>query len=228
MKYLKTLAFKGSQTTISLFLLLFYVIPLSAPAANNGFNTDPEPSETPRFDQLKQQFENNRVFYAHFSHEYHDTFTDEHQLTTGTIWVGKERYKMLSGNNVMVVDDEISRVYDHSKNRIIISDYIEEDDDFAPSRMLQGVDDSFMVTEIQQDDGQTLIQLTSDDPFSVFIEVSILLDQENIPVRIEAIDQVENRLTTRFTYGLFIAEEPETFEFTYPEDAERIDLRHDI
>lgn len=230
MKYLITLGFKGLLKALVLCLLFIHAIPVSASANTTGSvsDTQVQSSDTPRFDRLKQQFENNRVFYAHFSHEYNDTFTGEQQLTTGTIWVGKERYKMLSGDNVMVVDDNISRVYDHSKNRVIISDYIEEEDDFAPSRMLQGVDDTFSVTESEQANGQTLIRLTSDDPFSIFIEVSILLDRDGIPVRIEAIDQVENQLITRFTHGLFIAEEAETFEFTYPDNAEQIDLRHDI
>lgn len=230
MKYLIPLGFKGSFQTLILCLIFIHAISASALGNTSGPVTDTETtsSDTPRFDRLKQQFENNRVFYAHFSHEYNDTFTGEQQLTTGTIWVGKERYKMLSGDNLMVVDDNISRVYDHSKNRVIISDYIEDEDDFAPSRMLQGVDDTFSVTESEYSNGQTLIRLTSDDPFSVFIEVSILLDRDGIPVSIEAIDQVENQLITRFTHGLFIAEEDETFEFTYPANAEKIDLRHDI
>lgn len=193
-----------------------------------ALSAGPIPSETPRFDRLKYQFEEDKIFFARFSHEYNDTFTGEQQLTEGSIWVGKNRYKMMSGNNLMVVDHDISRLYDHSKNRVIISDYIEEEDDFAPSRMLQGVDDSFSVTETELQDGQTLIMLTSEDPFSVFAQVSITLDDAGIPVRIEAIDQVDNQLITRFNQGVFMNNELQVFEFIYPEDAELIDLRHDI
>lgn len=220
MKYLKTLGCKTSLLTFTFWLLLTPAITV--------FGVEPVQSDTPQFDRLKQEFEENRVFYARFVHEYNDTFTGEQQVSDGSIWVGKEQYKMQSGNNLMVVDEDISRVYDHTKNRVIISDYIEEEDDFAPSRMLQGVDDNFSVTESEQSNGQTLIRLTSDDPFSIFIQVTILLDQKGIPLRIEAIDQVENLLITYFNNGLFIAEEPQTFEFVYPEDAEQIDLRHDI
>jgi hypothetical protein len=185
-------------------------------------------SDTPQFDLLKSQFENRKVFSADFTHEYNDTFTGEQQLTSGTIWVGKEKYKVNSGSNVMLVDNDISRVYDSTKNRVIISEYIEEDDDFAPSRMLQGVDDSFTVRELRLTNGQTVIQLESDDPFSIFVSVTIYLDASAVPIRIEALDQVENELVTVFNEGRFIDDDATLFEINYPDDVEWIDLRHDI
>lgn len=183
--------------------------------------------DTPEFDRLKQRFENNFVFKSGFTHEYHDTFTGDQQVTTGVIWVGKEQYKMQSGESIMLVDGEVSRVYDNTKNRVIISDYVEEEDDFAPSRMLQGVDDSYAVEEYQNEEGKTVIELTSDDPFSIFLNVSIFLDSSGIPIRIVAVDQVENKLITYFEEGEFIQRSPEIFQFRYPESAEVIDLRHD-
>ncbi len=182
---------------------------------------------TPQFDQLKQRFENDFVFKSDFTHEYNDTFTGDQQVTTGVIWVGKEQYKMRSGESIMLVDSEISRVFDNNKNRVIISDYVEEEDDFAPSRMLQGVDDSYNVEEYQDEEGGTVIELTSDDPFSIFLNVSIFLNASGTPTRIVAIDQVENELITHFSNGEFIQRAPEIFQFEYPEDAEVIDLRHD-
>ena len=220
MKYLKTLGFSAFILKIAVWLVISNAITI--------FATDQVQTDTPRFDHLKSQFEQEKIFFARFSHEYNDTFTGEQQLTDGSIWVGKERYKMSSGNNLMVVDNEVSRLYDHSKNRVIISDYIEEEDDFAPSRMLQGVDETFTVSETELQDGRTLILLSSEDPFSIFTQVSITLDVNGIPLTIEAIDQVGNQLITRFNQGIFINEEIEIFEFTYPEDAEFIDLRHDI
>jgi outer membrane lipoprotein-sorting protein len=181
--------------------------------------------DTPEFDRLKTAFEEDRVFEAAFVHEYNDTFTGEQQVTEGTIWVGKDQYKIHSGNNTMVVDGEVSRVYDASKNRVIVSDYVEEDDDFAPSRMLQGVDDSYAVEETSER-VETLILLVSDDPFSIFLQVLIVLNSEGLPLRIEAIDQVENELITFFQSGRFVQETSETFRFQSPDDAEYIDLRH--
>jgi outer membrane lipoprotein-sorting protein len=191
------------------------------------FVNDLPGQNTPGFDRLKQQFESGKVYNASFVHEYNDTFTGEQQRTEGTIWVGKDRYKIFSGSNMMVVDNEISQVYDSSRNRVIISDYVEEEDDFAPSRMLQGVDDTYSVSEYRHSNGTTEILLTSNDPFTIFIQVTIFLDENGIPMRIEAVDQVENELTTFFITGSFIPENPDVFLFEFPESAEQIDLRHD-
>lgn len=210
-RYLMNLVFKNIALLILMVLL---------PAVLAGQNT-------PQFDQLKQRFENDFVFKSDFTHEYNDTFTGDQQVTTGVIWVGKEQYKMRSGESIMLVDGEISRVFDNNKNRVIISDYVEEEDDFAPSRMLQGVDDSYNVEEYQDEEGGTVIELTSDDPFSIFLNVSIFLNTTGTPTRIVAIDQVENELITHFSNGEFIQRAPEIFQFEYPEDAEVIDLRHD-
>lgn len=215
MKFLKN----SIYNSYSLLLLLLFLAQPSAVLAQ---------TDTPQFDLLKSHFDDNRVFFAEFTHEYNDTFTGEQQLTTGTIWVGKDRYKMNSGSNFMLVDNDISKVYDSSKNRVIISEYIEEDDDFAPSRMLQGVDDSFNVSEQRLQNGQTAILMVSEDPFSIFITVTIYLNHSGVPMRIEALDQVDNELLTVFQNGRFINDEAELFEFNYPDDAEWIDLRHDI
>lgn len=179
----------------------------------------------PEFDQLKQKFEDGYVFKSDFVHEYNDTFTGEQQITEGDIWVGKEQYKMRSGESIMLVDGEISRVYDSTKNRVIVSEYIEEEDDFAPSRMLQGVGNSYSVQESSENE-ETVIELTSDDSFSIFQRVSIFLDSNGIPSQIVAIDQVENELITTFNQGEFINKTSDVFQFQYPEDAEEIDLRN--
>lgn len=184
--------------------------------------------DTPAFDRLKAQFENNQVFIAEFSHFYEDSFTGEQQSASGMIWIGKDYYKIEGGAQVMVVDGKISRVFDAEKNRVIISDYIEEEDDFAPSRMLQGVDDTYNVFERSTDSGETIIELNSDDPFSIFLNVTIKLSENGLPVEIEAKDQAENLLVTSFSEGYFTESDPSLFELDVPESAETVDLRYDI
>jgi outer membrane lipoprotein-sorting protein len=184
-------------------------------------------SQTPHFDRLKVNFEENRVFKAEFSHKYKDAFTGEEQFSEGQIWIGKNRYKIEGNLQTMVVDGELSTVYDRNRNRIIISDYIEEEDDFAPSRMLQGVDESFQVEESELNDNRVKIEMVSDDPFSIFREVTIFLDQNGFPEQIMAIDQVDNELLTRFESGEFISADNELFELNVPDDTERVDMRHD-
>jgi len=182
--------------------------------------------DIPAFDRLKTSFEEGRIFHSEFNHRYEDSFTGETEQNEGIIWIGKEQYKIEGSNQVMVVDGEISRVYDGSKNRIIISDYIEEEDDFAPSRMLQGVDDSYSVQESALENGGTEIVLSSSDPFSIFERVTILLDSEGNPTEIRALDQAENILVTRFSGGSFTDAAEDLFTLEHPEDAELIDLRY--
>lgn len=180
---------------------------------------------TPAFDQLKQAFEDGQIFHAEFTHRYEDSFTGETQQSEGIIWIGKEQYKIEGSDQIMVVDGEISRVYDGAKNRVIVSDYVEEEDDFAPSRMLQGVDDSYSVSETSQN-GQAEIVLHSDDPFSIFETVTILLDANGHPAEINATDQAENLLVTRFSNGSFTEFTEGLFDLETPAEAELIDLRY--
>lgn len=181
-------------------------------------------AQTPHFDELKQKFEDGYIFYASFTHEYRDSYTGEESRSQGEIWIGSGEYKVESEDQVMVVDGEISRVYDAIRNRLLISDYEEEDDDFAPSRMLQGVDETYRVEE--EVNSEILISLISDDPFAVFTNVEISLGQNGNPEVIQAVDQVDNMLITMFQNGRFIEETSDLFEIEIPEGAERIDLRH--
>jgi len=182
-------------------------------------------AQTPQFDELKQKFDNGQIFHATFTHEYRDSYTGEESRSQGEIWIGSRDYKVESEDQIMVVDGEISRVYDGIRNRLLISDYEEEEDDFAPSRMLQGVDETYRVEEAANS-SSTLITLISDDPFAIFTMVEISLDQDGNPIEIQAVDQVDNVLITMFQSGQFIQETPDLFEMSIPENAERIDLRH--
>ncbi|MEX0661443.1 MAG: outer membrane lipoprotein carrier protein LolA [Balneolaceae bacterium] len=213
MKYLKSWAFKS----VFIVLLSLFLIPVQAFTAQ---------SDTPNFDALKSEFENNNVFVSDFSHQYEDAFTGETESAEGKIWIAKERYKVEGSSQLMVVDEDISRVYDGNKNRVIISDYVEEEDDFAPSRMLQGVDDSYSVEESVGENGAATVTLSSDDPFSIFKTVTIQLNESGDPVEIRAIDQADNSITTRFDNGGFTQPSADLFEMDVPEGAERVDLRH--
>ena len=214
MKYLKNLGFNLYPVLIA-GLIYSTVFPAEVSAQN-----------TPVFDSLKQKFEQGMIFRAEFSHQYEDSFTGETQQNDGQIWIGNDQYKIEGNNQVMVVDEDVSRVYDASKNRVIVSDYVEEEDDFAPSRMLQGVDESYSISETDGPGNSTQITLESDDPFSVFQIVTIRIDEEGRPVEIQAIDQAENQLTTRFQNGEFVEPDKNLFELNEPESAELIDLRY--
>ncbi len=186
-------------------------------------------AQSPALDALKERFKSGSVFSSDFTHLLMDSFTGEETTTNGKIWIGENSYRIEADNQIMVVDGELSRVYNRARNRLIISRYIEDEDDYAPSRMLQGVDETYSVKQIEIQGGGTIIELSSDDPFSVFDEVSINLNESGLPVEINATDQAGNVITTSFGNGKFISysDRNRIFEIQVPETAEVIDLRYE-
>lgn len=182
-------------------------------------------AQTSNFDLLKERFESGEVFAADFDHTYTDSYTGESTSSAGQIWIDQVRYKLMADEQTIVVDGETSRVYDEDRNRVIIDTYYPDEDDFAPSRMLSGIDSTYTVSERKQG-SRTLITLSSTDDFSVFAEVEILLDADLRPLRIVAIDISDNEIVTNFSNGRFYAPESNLFQLEYPENAEVVDMRY--
>lgn len=178
------------------------------------------------FDTLKQKFEQGDIFYADFHHQSIDSYTEDTVASSGKIWVGERRYKVEADDQIVVVDGETSTVYDEGRNRVIISKYEPEEDDFAPSRILNGVDSTFTVANEEQRDGQFYIRLTSDDSFAIYKEVEIYLSKALVPQKIRAVDPVDNEITTTFQQGRFIDSGGGMFQLDYPDSAEIIDMRN--
>lgn len=181
-------------------------------------------AQTPHFDRLQQRFSDGELMQARFVHTYQDSYTGEQNRSEGEIWIAGDAYRVEDERQTMIVDGEISRIYDADRNRLLINTYIEEEDDFAPSRMLQGVKDSYSVSELERR-STVSIQLTTDDPFELFREVEIVLNSDGVPLEIRALDQADNLLTTRFQDGRFEPMNPGVFSLSLPEGVERIDLR---
>ncbi len=182
-------------------------------------------AQTSNFDQLKERFESGEVFVADFRHTYTDSYTGESTSSQGKIWIDKVRYKLKSDNQTIVVDGKTSRVYDSDRNRVIIDLYEPEDDDFAPSRMLSGIDSTYTVHEGKQG-SQFIVKLVSNDDFAVFSEVEIMLDAQLRPQKITAWDISDNKVVTTFSNGRFFEPESGLFQLEYPEDAEIVDMTY--
>ncbi|MBN2732524.1 MAG: outer membrane lipoprotein carrier protein LolA [Balneolaceae bacterium] len=178
------------------------------------------------FEQLKQKFENGQIFKADFNHKYVDSYTDETVENSGEIWVGENQYKVDSPNQLVAVNGDISRVYDSERNRVIISTYVPEEDDFAPSRILNGIDSTYTIDEQEKKGDNYLIKLSSDDPFALFQNVEITLNSNLIPLKIFVRDPADNLITTTFSDGSFINRRENIFELEYPANAEIIDMRN--
>lgn len=178
------------------------------------------------FEQLKQKFENGQIFKADFNHKYVDSYTDETVENSGEIWVGENQYKVESPNQLVAVNGDISRVYDSERNRVIISTYVPEEDDFAPSRILNGIDSTYTIDEQEKKGDTYLITLSSDDPFALFQNVEITLNSNLVPLKIFVRDPADNLITTTFSGGSFINKRENIFELEYPANAEIIDMRN--
>lgn len=196
------------------FLLLFSL------AATPAF------TQSTAFDQLKAKFDSSTVFHADFNYVYTDSYTGESNVSNGEIWIDGIGYKLETDDQVLVVDGELSRVYDSIKNRVIISEYEVEEDDFAPSKMLSGIDDTYSVSESRNDAGNVVIALETDDDFADYLTVKIELNDAGTPIRIMAYDFADNESITTFKNGAFIEKTEDMFTLIYPEGAEIVDMRY--
>lgn len=190
-----------------------------------GMQTTSLIAQAPNFERLKARFDSGEVFKAEFRYVYYDSYTANTDEAEGTIWIAREAYKLRNGDKTLIVDGETSKSYERSRNRVIVNEYIAEDDDFAPSRMLSRVDSTYTVSEISTDEGTT-IRLVTNDEFALYTEVTIRLDQQGRPVSITATDFAENEITTTFFEGSFITPDSSTFVLEFPDNAEIIDTRY--
>ena len=165
------------------------------------------------------------MLHALMTHELIDSYTGETQVISGELWISRDKYKIRADRQVVLVDGEISMVYNERQNKLIISEYEPEEDDFAPSRFFSDTDELFRVDEINTEGDQTEIVLRPDDPFEIFTEVFIRLNADLTPDEIRAIDQMENHLITRFAEAHYMDYSAAVFVLEYPENAEIIDLR---
>lgn len=222
------LSFRTAALAIALTAVLAFPAFLATVAAAQAGSTSTASGDPARqaFEQLRQRFEEGEIFMASFTHSYVDSFTGDSTSDSGRIWVGRQRYKVQTGNETVVVDGETSRVYDRNRNRVIISRYEPEDDDFAPSRILNGVDSTFTVQTQERRGDREYILLTSGDPFAMYRQVEIWLTPALIPQRIRAVDPADNVITTDFSDGSFARPDSSLFRVVYPGDAEVIDMRN--
>lgn len=163
---------------------------------------------------------------AKFHHQSIDSYTQDTTSSKGWIWVGEQRYKVRTDHQSVVVNGKTSMVYDSNRNRVIISEYEPSEDDFAPSRILNGIDSTFTVDVEEWRSDQFYIRLSSDDSFAIYKKVEIFLSKANIPQKIRAVDPVDNIITTRFENGTFVPQKQQMFQLDYPEGAEVIDMRN--
>ena len=181
--------------------------------------------DSPSLKALKSKFDEPVYYRAELSHQFTDAYTGETTSSYGSIWFSKDMYKIDTPDQLILVRDLTSTVYNKSQNKVIISQYDPEADDFAPSRYFSGNRDSYSSTDIINQDGTKTIKIIADDAFEMFTEVEIRLSRDGNPMQIDATDQMENTIKTTFRFGRFERIQEGVFTISYPSDAEIVDMR---
>jgi outer membrane lipoprotein-sorting protein len=200
---------------IALIVLSFVFAEAKAGATN----------DSPALERLKQQFAQEVMFRAELSHFFTDSFSGETSETYGTIWFSRDRYRIETPDQVIVVNGDVSTVLNIRQNRLIISHYDAEEDEFAPSRFFASDNEAYTSIDQSNADGSTTITITSDDPFEMFQRVQIRVSREGNPMQIDALDQMENTIRTTFRFGRFSPTDGVRFTLLPPPGAEIVDLR---
>ncbi len=167
------------------------------------------------------------VFRAEMEHRFLDGFTGDETTTTGRVWVGFEQYKVMTRDQHISVNGNTSRVFNLRQDKVIISNYYPEEDDFAPSRLLGSYTDRFDIVRTQTlDNGLTRITLEAIDPFEIITKAELDINPDNLLlVRMFAEDQTDNSFYIDFSDGELLEKTEDVFAIDWPEEAEVIDLR---
>lgn len=112
-------------------------------------------SET--LDALKTRLSSQtEVLRLSFRTLYVDSFTGDYSELSGTAWITENQYKIETGDRLLWVKDSVSTLWDPSQNRVVISDYVPEEDDFAPARFFEADPAAVTVREISSSNGASL------------------------------------------------------------------------
>lgn len=183
-------------------------------------------NSSPALSAIKSNLLAGKVFKARLENKFIDPTTKDTVHTSGLIWIGKNEYKIQMNDRDIVVDGRVSRVYSAQKNQVIISNYDPSEDDYAPSHFLAGTQKEYLVRQQKGPNSDSHVVLFSKDPFSLFKEVDIMVDEKNdIPLWVKSIDQTGNITISQFYNGQYVIGTTEMFELKYPADAHVVDLR---
>mgnify|MGYP005851489197 CR=1 FL=1 len=182
-------------------------------------------AQSAALDQLIDTLENDNVLHTRFEYTTIDSFTGDTTGNSGELWLTTDSYKVRTTNSLLLVDGETSRVYDKMKERLIISKYNPEEDDFAPSQLLIEVETVYNQIQEQQNGNTIIVTMSSDDIYATFKSVTIMMNSEAVPQQIEAVDQADNQIYTTFLDAHIIERNPTVFTINYPQETKIIDLR---
>ena len=176
---------------------------------------------------IQDKLRNGAILSAQFNHEFLDAYTQEISRNEGSIWLGWQQYRIETVGQIIVVNGELSKVLDRGRNRVIISEYDSELDDFAPSKIIGGLGNTYQLVDIKCRHNTQEFNLQSSDSFSTFEQMSIRINSDLKPVDLSALDMGANRMQTDFSAVKYLPSSNILFELIIPEGAEIIDMRYE-
>tara|TARA_B100000963_G_scaffold361057_1_gene394653 strand:- start:592 stop:1242 length:651 start_codon:yes stop_codon:yes gene_type:complete len=176
---------------------------------------------------IQDKLRSGTILSAQFNHEFIDAYTQETSRNEGNIWIGWQQYRIETAGKIIVVNGELSKVLDRGRHRVIISDYDPELDDFAPSKIIGGLGNTYQVVDTKSWRNTQEFNLQSSDPFSTFEQMSIRIDSDFKPIDLSALDMAANRMQTSFSEVKYLPSSSNLFELIIPEGAEIIDIRYE-
>lgn len=195
----------------TLILLTLLCLIFTSPIDSNAQNP---------LEQLQVSLESDNLLTASISHSFIDVYTGDTLVNKATIWLVTKGYKIEMPNRSILVIDKESSVWDKRNHQLIISNYFEDDDDFAPSRLIAASQDEYQIMR----KGSVYSFIPTND-FAAFKQIEITLDKNGLPLKIVAKDQAENLNITHFMTAKIIPYNHTIFNLETPSDIEIIDLR---
>ena len=152
--------------------------------------------DSPTLERMRDRISMGQIYYARFESVYFDSFTLDSSVVQGTLWLGEEGYRVETAQQTLVVSGTVSQVWDADRNRVILSDYREEEDDFAPSVVLSDQDDDMLASDVRIAGG-VAVELVSKDPYAKLREIRLEVRRGDLPYRATSVDPADNRTVTR-------------------------------
>ena len=188
---------------------------------------DPLLAQVNYLNLIQDNLRHGAILSAQFNHDFIDAYTQETSRKEGSIWIGWQQYRIETVGQIIVVNGELSKVLDRRRNRVIISEYDSELDDFAPSKIIGGLGNTYQVVDTKSRHNTQEFNLQSSDSFSTFKQMSIRIDSDLKPVDLSALDMGANRMQTSFSEVKYLSSSSNLFELIIPEGAEIIDMRYE-
>jgi hypothetical protein len=172
---------------------------------------------------LRTRIQQGELLESQFSMHWINAEGILEQQAKGLLILWKDGYRIESGESQRLVYEGLSRVIDHQQQQFIVSEYLAEDDDFAPARLL---DSTYLASfELSSPKVNHLLWKTQ-DPFETFKELEIVLKQGFV-YQMNATDQLDNQIRLQLSQNQWVAPDSNFFILQAPKEYRRVDLRQE-